>query len=105
MSQPMRNGSSIVMESRPARSLNLVHSIPAHVGLGSGTQLGLAVGAALARLAGLQLSTDEIALAVGRGLHSGIGIATFQHGGFVLDGGRRIISELPDSAQREQANR
>jgi beta-ribofuranosylaminobenzene 5'-phosphate synthase len=78
--------------------LILHNSIPAHVGLGSGTQLGLAVGAALARLAGLQLSTEEIALAVGRGLHSGIGIATFQHGGFVLDGGRRIISELPDSA-------
>jgi beta-ribofuranosylaminobenzene 5'-phosphate synthase len=73
-------------------NLNLVRSIPAHVGLGSGTQLGLAVGAALARLAGLHLSTHEIALAVGRGLHSGIGIATFQHGGFVLDGGRRLIS-------------
>ena len=70
--------------------LNLITSIPAHVGLGSGTQMGLAVGAALARLAGLTLSVGEIALAVGRGLHSGIGIATFQHGGFVLDGGHRI---------------
>jgi beta-ribofuranosylaminobenzene 5'-phosphate synthase len=78
--------------------LNLLRCIPAHVGLGSGTQLGLAVGSALARLAGLQLSIEEIALAVGRGLHSGIGIATFQHGGFVLDGGRRILSELSDSA-------
>ncbi len=72
--------------------LNLVRSIPAHVGLGSGTQLGLAVGAALARLADLRLGANEIALAVGRGLHSGIGIATFQHGGFVLDGGRSVIS-------------
>ncbi len=71
--------------------LHLVTSIPAHVGLGSGTQLGLAVGAALARLAGLPISVPEIALAVGRGAHSGIGIATFQHGGFVLDGGHRII--------------
>jgi beta-ribofuranosylaminobenzene 5'-phosphate synthase len=73
--------------------LNLAAGIPAHVGLGSGTQLGLAVGAALARLAGLHLSAQEIAIAVGRGLHSGIGIAIFQHGGFVLDGGRRVISE------------
>jgi beta-ribofuranosylaminobenzene 5'-phosphate synthase len=76
--------------------LNLLTRIPPHVGLGSGTQLGLAVGAALARLAGLQLSVAEIALAVERGQHSGIGIATFQHGGFVLDGGHRILSTLSD---------
>jgi beta-ribofuranosylaminobenzene 5'-phosphate synthase len=85
--------------------LNLVNSIPAHVGLGSGTQLGLAVGAALARLAGLPLSTHEIAPAVGRGLHSGIGIATFQHGGFVLDGGRCIISNPSGSSIPSEKNR
>jgi beta-RFAP synthase len=73
--------------------LSLVTGIPAHVGLGSGTQLGLAVGTALARLAGLPLSVSEIALAVGRGKHSGIGISTFQHGGFVLDGGHRLLAE------------
>jgi beta-RFAP synthase len=82
--------------------LNLRASIPAHVGLGSGTQMGLAVGAALARLAGLELSVGEIALAVGRGLHSGIGIATFQHGGFVLDGGHRI-GPPGSSVQNSQA--
>jgi beta-RFAP synthase len=75
--------------------LNLAASIPAHVGLGSGTQLGLAVGAALARLAGLRLSVAEIAVAVERGMHSGIGIATFQHGGFVLDGGHRLVQGRP----------
>jgi beta-RFAP synthase len=66
--------------------------------LGSGTQLGLTVGAALARLAGLPLSVPEIALAVGRGVHSGIGIATFQHGGFVLDGGHRILAASPGAS-------
>jgi beta-ribofuranosylaminobenzene 5'-phosphate synthase len=76
--------------------LNLAKNIPAHVGLGSGTQLALAVGTALARLAGLQLSTQEIALVLGRGLHSGIGIAAFQRGGFVLDGGQRILSNGSD---------
>ncbi len=86
--------------------LKLQAGIPAHVGLGSGTQLGLAVGAALARLAGLRLSAAEIALAVGRGAHSGIGIATFQHGGFVLDGGHRILtnkngSPLPEGESRQ----
>jgi beta-ribofuranosylaminobenzene 5'-phosphate synthase len=77
--------------------LNLLSSIPRHVGLGSGTQLAMAVGTALARLGGLGLSTQEIALAVGRGAHSGIGIATFQHGGFVLDGGHRILSTQAES--------
>jgi beta-ribofuranosylaminobenzene 5'-phosphate synthase len=82
--------------------LNLVAGIPAHVGLGSGTQIALAVGAALARLASLRLSTEEIALAAGRGVRSGIGIATFQHGGFVLDGGHRT-STLPASSAALQA--
>jgi beta-ribofuranosylaminobenzene 5'-phosphate synthase len=78
--------------------LTLAASIPAHVGLGSGTQIALAVGTALARLAGLQISAQEIALALGRGSHSGVGIATFQHGGFVLDGGHRLLSSLPGSS-------
>jgi beta-RFAP synthase len=76
--------------------LNLATSIPAHVGLGSGTQIALAVGTALARLSGLRISTEEIALAAGRGGRSGIGIATFQHGGFILDGGHRVSLETPD---------
>lgn len=70
--------------------LRLLAGIPAHVGLGSGTQLALAVGTALARLGGLRLSVPEIALAVGRGVHSGIGTAAFQGGGFILDGGHRL---------------
>jgi beta-ribofuranosylaminobenzene 5'-phosphate synthase len=67
--------------------LNLKSSIPSHVGLGSGTQLALAIGAALALLAGLELSALEIATLMGRGVHSGIGTAAFQSGGFILDGG------------------
>ena len=77
--------------------LKLESGIPAHVGLGSGTQLALAVGTALARLFRRKIGLQEIALAVGRGAHSGIGISIFRHGGFVLDGGRRIISADPES--------
>jgi beta-ribofuranosylaminobenzene 5'-phosphate synthase len=80
--------------------LNLKASIPPHVGLGSGTQLALAVGAALARLAGLELSILEIAALMGRGVHSGIGTAAFQTGGFILDGGHPIGAKTsPDSGQ------
>ena len=73
--------------------LRLKASIPSHVGLGSGTQLALAVGTALARLGGLELDVTEMAQTMGRGVHSGIGIATFQHGGFVLDGGHRVAGD------------
>jgi beta-RFAP synthase len=85
--------------------LTLSAGIPPHVGLGSGTQIALAVGVALARLAGLQLGAQEIARALGRGSHSGVGIAAFQHGGFVLDGGHRILSPFsgaPDGNGRSR---
>jgi beta-ribofuranosylaminobenzene 5'-phosphate synthase len=70
--------------------LRLRASIPAHVGLGSGTQLALAIGVALARLGGLALNVRDLALVMGRGVHSGIGVAAFQRGGFVVDGGHQV---------------
>lgn len=62
-------------------------SIPSHVGLGSGTQLTLATGVALAHLYGLQIPLEEMARHLGRGVRSRIGVAAFQDGGFVVDGG------------------
>ncbi len=85
--------------------LNLLAGIPAHVGLGSGTQIALAVGTALARLADLRISTQEIAITMERGARSGIGIATFRRGGFVLDGGHRILSSPADSSIAQGQNR
>lgn len=67
--------------------LHLDSCIPAHVGLGSGTQLALAVGTALAALGGVKLEATEIAKIMGRGVRSGIGTAVFQKGGFSVDGG------------------
>ncbi|MDX2192092.1 MAG: hypothetical protein NW201_01980 [Gemmatimonadales bacterium] len=74
--------------ARPAR-LRLVRAIPAHAGLGSGTQLGLAVARAMATLAGLEADAPMLARAVGRGVRSAIGTHTFAGGGFILEGGRR----------------
>lgn len=62
---------------------------PAHVGLGSGTQLALAVGRAFSTAFGLGLSTPELARLLGRGARSGVGIAGFDRGGLLLDGGPR----------------
>ena len=70
-----------------AYRLSIDRVITPHAGLGSGTQLALAVGAAFARLEGRAMSPDEIAGLLGRGARSGIGIGTFTDGGLVLDSG------------------
>jgi beta-ribofuranosylaminobenzene 5'-phosphate synthase len=64
-------------------------ALPSHAGLGSGTQLALAVGRGLAALLDIDLTTAEVAAAVGRGARSAIGTFVFDEGGFVLEGGRR----------------
>jgi beta-ribofuranosylaminobenzene 5'-phosphate synthase len=72
----------------------VVHrAIPSHVGLGSGTQLGLAVARALAQLNGLPVDPVELAGSVGRGRRSAIGTWTFALGGFIVEGGRRLGSQ------------
>lgn len=69
-------------------SLNIQQHIPEHAGLGSGTQLALVIGTAINQLYQLNLSTAQIAELTGRGSRSGIGIAAFDHGGLLIDGGR-----------------
>ncbi len=68
--------------------LTLEEQIPEHAGLGSGTQLALAVGTALERLYGCESGTGSIAQSLQRGARSGIGIAAFDEGGFIVDCGR-----------------
>lgn len=70
-----------------ALHLRLVQVLPAHAGFGSGTQLALAVGRAFVRWHGLQVSTVTLAQWLARGLRSGVGIAGFEQGGLLLDGG------------------
>jgi beta-RFAP synthase len=73
--------------------LTVHRAIPAHSGLGSGTQLGLAVGRALAELYGLPWDAPGLAQAVRRGGRSAIGTWTFALGGFIVEGGRRAGGE------------
>ncbi len=68
--------------------LDIKSLIPEHVGLGSGTQMSLAVGMALNAYYDLNLQVRDIAVLTSRGARSGIGIATFERGGLVVDGGR-----------------
>jgi beta-ribofuranosylaminobenzene 5'-phosphate synthase len=70
-------------------------AIPAHVGLGSGTKLALAVTAALAALAGQTPEPRTIARAAGRGARSAVGLWTFVLGGLVVEGGVRPGIDQP----------
>jgi beta-RFAP synthase len=70
--------------------INIIRTIPPHIGLGSGTQLKLAVATGLARLFKKDISTYELAKLTGRGVVSGIGISIFESGGFVIDGGKSL---------------
>jgi beta-ribofuranosylaminobenzene 5'-phosphate synthase len=63
-------------------------ALPAHAGLGSGTQLALGVARALADLYALPSDPASLALAVGRARRSAIGTWAFAHGGLVVEGGR-----------------
>jgi len=76
--------------------LSIHSAIPEHAGLGSGTQLSLAIASAIAHLYELpQYHASHLAAILHRGARSGIGIGTFVHGGFVVDGGRGKKTEVP----------
>lgn len=68
--------------------LHVHRALPSHAGLGSGTQLGLAVGGALAELHHIEADAPALARAVGRARRSAIGTWTFAGGGLVVEGGR-----------------
>lgn len=75
--------------------IDVSRAIPAHAGLGSGTQLALAIGTAILRLEGIARRSEELGQMVERGARSTIGIAAFDKGGFIVDGGRGAVDRPP----------
>ena len=74
---------------RQAFEINVERCPPEHIGLGTGTQLGLAVARAIA----LASERGDIAVAglaklIGRGRRSALGIHGFTHGGFLVEAGK-----------------
>lgn len=62
---------------------------PEHVGLGVGTQLGLAVAKGVAAEVGFpNLTAADLAQRVGRGERSAVGIHGFDRGGFLVEAGK-----------------
>lgn len=69
--------------------------IPSHSGLGSGTQIALAVAAAVRTLEGLPLDPEGDAEFLGRGNRSGVGAGFFLKGGVLVDGGKGNTAAPP----------
>lgn len=85
----------------PALAVRIREAIPAHRGLGGGTQLGLAVAAGVCRLLGLaDPSAAELAVLAERGRRSAIGTHGFVHGGLLWELGRQPGQPLGELAQR-----
>ena len=83
-----------------AYSLTIHEAIPAHAGLGSGTQLALGIAAALRCLERIPVDVSSDALLLRRGARSGIGLGLFEHGGFIVDGGRGARTVMPPVVAR-----
>jgi len=91
-------GNRLAERGIPVRAMRIriVEAPPEHVGLGVGTQLSLAIVAAVHRLEGAGLpSAQDLARLAGRGQRSGIGLHGFQRGGFLVDGGRKADRDVP----------
>jgi beta-ribofuranosylaminobenzene 5'-phosphate synthase len=70
-----------------ALALEVREAIPTHVGLGSGTKLGLAVARAIFALVGRPAGPELLTRASGRGARSSVGAWTFAAPGLVVEAG------------------
>lgn len=83
---------SVVVESAP----------DAHAGLGSGTQLEMAIACGISRLSGRDDPIETLARGQQRGQRSAIGIHGFAQGGFLIDAGKRRAAEISMLAARHE---
>lgn len=91
-----------LLDLKGAHHVHIAEAVPGHAGLGSGTQLALALAAGIRQLHGLPPDIRGDAFRLGRGRRSGVGIGLFDAGGVVVDGGRGeamapapIVTRLP----------
>ncbi len=99
LAERARNAALRLVETLPPEcrrpvSIHIEYSAPEHAGLGTGTQLELAVGRAVAATCGAELNAVELARRLGRGRRSALGIHGFAHGGFLVEGGKGKDTEV-----------
>lgn len=84
----------------PSVAVSVPRCSPSHCGLGSGTQLCLAVAEAIDRATGGQPRNDQIQHWAGRGLRSAVGSIGYRTGGLVVEdaanGGWHEVVALPE---------
>lgn len=94
-------GFAATVPSIAPQRIRIEECAPDHAGLGTGTQLGLAVARALAVVGGLpRLDAPELARRVGRGQRSALGIHGFDQGGFLVEAGKRPGESIAPLAVR-----
>ncbi len=99
----MKNSAAALLPEGKGINISIEKDYPWHIGLGSGTQAALVAAMAVNKIYDLSFSVYELAIKAGRGGTSGIGVAAFETGGFILDGGHRFSEKkdfLPSSASR-----
>ena len=84
---------SELLQAKPDIEIEILKMIPPHQGLGSGTQVRLAVLTALNHVLELNHSYTKLGRISARGGTSGIGINAFQIGGLLLDGGHSVSEQ------------
>lgn len=80
----------------PGAHVTIETAIPHHVGLGSGTRLALGILLAIADAYDRTPDIRAHAPALGRGGRSGVGVATVEEGGFVVDAGHPTSMFTPE---------
>jgi beta-RFAP synthase len=88
-------------EHLPPRRLRIERTMPAHAGLGSGTQLGLSIARGLADSWNLRCNLATLAHRVGRGLRSALGAHGFEYGGLLVEAGKRSTEGLAPLVARQ----
>ena len=90
----LRFAGSADLTHEPLR-IEIPQAPPAHAGLGSGTQLAMALARAMNVLAKRDgLSYDRLARLTGRGARSSVGLHGFHHGGLLVEAGKRAPNDI-----------
>ena len=91
------------LQSDGTYTFTLKKAYPIHHGLGLGTQLLLSTAKLVSQLNDKELNSYQLARIVQRGGTSGIGVGSFESGGFIVDGGHKTDEKnkfLPSSASK-----
>ena len=84
----------------PTYRFRVLKAPRSHVGLGTGTQLALAVARSIALLDHQMIPLSDLSKRVGRGRRSAVGVHGFEQGGFIIDAGKGANGSLAPVAVR-----